>query len=290
MFLQKTGPDKDFTSGAYGCVRNHGNKFHEGVDLFPINRTPQGIAEDTIFSAMRGTVAYISRASNDSAYGKYIVLEHEQFTPVLYTLYAHLEEIHKNLSHRSKVKVAQPLGKMGNTASFKIPLNRSHLHFEVGIRLSNNFEKWYDRQRFRTPNKHTNFNGYNLVGLDPLKFYSSYQKSPFPSPRSYLSKLPTITKVQINFSKTPDLLLRNPSLLLNPECKEPIKSWVCSFGPFGFPLNFEKSSVSLKQQIRILSYDEKNDSKSCRRLIYKKNGTLFPSEQLTAYLELIFLD
>ena len=179
---------------------------------------------------------------------------------------------------------------MGNTASFRIPLNRSHLHFEVGIRLSNNFDKWYNRQRFRTPNKHTNYNGYNLVGLDPLKFYSSYQKYSFSSPRSYLLKLPTITKVQINFSQTPDLLLRNPSLLLNPEYNESVKSWVCSFGPFGFPLNFEKSSVSLKQQITVLSYDEKNDSQFCRRMIYKKNGKLFPSEQLIAYLELIFLD
>ena len=289
-FLQKTGPDKDFTSGAYGCVRNHGNKFHEGLDLFPINRTPEGIAEDTIFSAMSGTVAYICRSPTDSAYGKYIVLEHEQFTPVLYTLYAHLEEIHQNLTHRSQVVVAQPIGKMGNTASFRIPLNRSHLHFEVGIRLSNNFDKWYNRQRFRTPNKHTNYNGYNLVGLDPLKFYSSYQKYSFSSPRSYLLKLPTITKVQINFSQTPDLLLRNPSLLLNPEYNESVKSWVCSFGPFGFPLNFEKSSASLKQQITVLSYDEKNDSQFCRRMIYKKNGKLFPSEQLIAYLELIFLD
>ena len=78
------------------------------VDLFLLIEPRRELLR-ILFSAMRGTVAYISRASNDSAYGKYIVLEHEQFTPVLYTLYAHLEEIHKNLSHRSQVKVAQPL-------------------------------------------------------------------------------------------------------------------------------------------------------------------------------------
>ena len=32
----KTGPDKDFSSGAFGCVRNNGNKFHEGIDLSPL--------------------------------------------------------------------------------------------------------------------------------------------------------------------------------------------------------------------------------------------------------------
>jgi len=31
-FLQKTGPDKAFSSGAFGCVRNNGYKFHEGLD------------------------------------------------------------------------------------------------------------------------------------------------------------------------------------------------------------------------------------------------------------------
>ena len=36
-FLQKTGPDKDFSSGAFGCVRNNGYKFHEGLDLYPIS-------------------------------------------------------------------------------------------------------------------------------------------------------------------------------------------------------------------------------------------------------------
>ena len=34
-FLQKTGPEKPVSSGAYGCVRNNGYKFHEGLDLFP---------------------------------------------------------------------------------------------------------------------------------------------------------------------------------------------------------------------------------------------------------------
>ena len=79
---------------------------------------------------MRGTVVYISQTSYNSAYGKYIVLEHEQFAPILYTLYAHLEEINQNLKLGSQVTVAQPIGKMGNTASFRIPLDRSHLHFE----------------------------------------------------------------------------------------------------------------------------------------------------------------
>ena len=36
----KTGPDKSFSSGAFGCVRNHGYKFHEGLDLYPVKGLP----------------------------------------------------------------------------------------------------------------------------------------------------------------------------------------------------------------------------------------------------------
>ncbi|MEK9772524.1 MAG: M23 family metallopeptidase [Opitutae bacterium] len=289
-FLQKTGPDKDFTSGAFGCVRNHGYKFHEGIDLFPIQSSPRGYAKDSVFAAMDGKVAYLSHSPKESAYGKYIVLEHEQFQPIFYSLYAHLEEISEGLTINDKVNVAQPIGKMGNTASFTIPLERSHLHFEIGIRLSNHFDLWYNRQQFNTPNKHNNYNGYNLVGLDPLQFYSAYQKISFATPRAYLDGLPTVTKIQVLSQNHPYLVRRNPSLILNPESSQPVNSWICSFGPFGFPLYFEKSSDIPNQPIRVLSYDEKNDSGRCRKLIHNKNGKLYPSDQLGVYLELIFLD
>ena len=289
-FLQKTGPDKDFSSGAFGCVRNHGSKFHEGLDLFPLRVNSRGVAQDSIFAALKGRIVHISTLASDSAYGKYIVLEHEEFEPVLYSLYAHLDSINEGLKIGGPVEVAQEIGKMGNTASFHIPLNRSHLHFEVGIRLSEKFDIWYNRQKFKTKNKHHNFNGYNLVGLDPIKFYREYQKSPFASPAEYLTTLPLITKIQVSHSRAPFLAQRNPSMTSTLVSNQPVKSWICSFGPFGFPLKFEKSSLVLNEPIRILSYDENLDSDLCRKLILKRNGKLYPSEQLEAYLELIFLD
>ena len=47
-FLQKTGPDKAFSSGAFGCVRNNGFKFHEGLDLYPVKRDGRGRADDKV--------------------------------------------------------------------------------------------------------------------------------------------------------------------------------------------------------------------------------------------------
>ena len=289
-FLQKTGPDKDFSSGAFGCVRNNGYKFHEGLDLFPVKSNSQGKAEDSIFAAMDGMVTYLSHKASDSAYGKYIVLEHTQFNPIIYSLYAHLDEISPNLSVGKMVQVAEPIGQMGNTASFRIPLDRSHLHFEVGIRLSNQFDKWYKRQRFKTPNKHNNYNGYNLVGIDPIKFYSEYQKKSFRTPAEFFRNLPTVAKVQVMSPKKPFLASRSSALMPSPPAPKLIKSWICSFGPFGLPTRLEPSASSFDGTIRILSYDEKHDSDFCRKLMVRKHGKLHPSEQLETYLELIFLD
>ena len=289
-FLQKTGPDKAFKSGAFGCVRNNGHKFHEGVDLFPVKKSSRGYAEDTIFSAMEGKVVHINHSSQKSAYGKNIVLEHENLSPVLYSLYAHLEEISGNLSIGNKVITAQVLGKMGNTASFHIPLNRSHLHFEIGIRLSDRFDTWYNRQRFSTKNKHGNFNGFNLVGLDPLSFYAEFQKKSFKEPIEYLNRMPTVVKVQVSQRGVPFLVNQNPSLYKSSMPQDSIQSWVCSFGPFGIPLRLEPSAQPMKEPIRVVSYDENADSKTCRRLIERRNGRLYPSEQLNIYLELLFLD
>ncbi len=289
-FLQKTGPDKDFSSGAFGCVRNDGYKFHEGIDLFPVRKNGKGHAEDTIFAAMDGVVVYISRSSQDSAYGIYIVIEHENLSPVLYTLYAHLEETSIGLSVGQEVSTAQAIGRMGNTASFHIPLNRSHLHFEIGIRLSNSFDKWYNRQRFKSKNKHGNYNGYNLVGLDPLEFYSKYKSDPFQSPAQFVKNLPTVTKVQLRNKGTPFIVESNSVRLINQGFNKSIKSWICSFGPYGFPISFEASNEELKEPLKVLSYDMDFDSGFCRKLITSKNGKLYPSDQLLTYLELIFLD
>ena len=121
-FLQKTGPNKDFTSGAYGCVRNNGYKFHEGVDLFPLRKDKQGKPLDTIFSAMSGHVAYINYNESKSSYGKYVVLEHPAYVPKLYTLYGHLDSFGEGLSVGKKINVSEAIGKMEIAHHLQYPL------------------------------------------------------------------------------------------------------------------------------------------------------------------------
>ena len=287
-FLQKTGPDKAYSSGAFGCVRNNGYKFHEGVDLFPIKRDKSGKAEDYVFAAMPGIVSYINEIKSHSAYGKYIVLEHPTCKPALYSLYAHLSEVSPKLKVGSKVTVAESIGVMGNTSSFRIPVNRSHLHFEIGLRLSDSFQRWFDSKEFKTPNRHGNFSGFNLVGIDPLHFFSRYQKKPFEQPLHLIETLPTIVKVRVKSTKPVDFGKRYPDLCPNFDPRA--TTWDCSMGPYGIPLRIEpaEKAARVTQKIQILSYDLHANTKPCRNLVTRQGGQYAPSEQLKSYLEILF--
>ena len=292
-FLQKTGPDKLVTSGAYGCVRNNGYKFHEGLDLFPIKRDTRGRADDIVFAAMDGVIRHASRTTTHSSYGKYIVLEHPGVQPALYTLYAHLAEIDPNIKPGVSVRVASRLGMMGNTSSFRIPLDRSHLHFEVGLRLSDHFQSWYAKRPFNSPNRHGNFSGFNLVGLDPLSFYESYKSKSIATPLAFIQSLPIVTKVRVRSSGIPDFVKRYPSLSMRLKPGESPKSWDAYFAAHGFPVRIEPASGETpkgKSPYRILSYDEAADSASrkCRGIIMHNGKQLAPSDQLVSYLELLF--
>jgi len=289
-FLEKTGPGKDFSSGAFGCVRNNGNKFHEGIDLSPVKSTKEGKPIDNVYAAMPGVVSHINYKASTSAYGRYVVLEHNSFHPVLYSLYGHLDSIHPSVKLGDTIQVAGKLGQMGNTASFKIPLNRSHLHFEIGIRLSNKFQNWYDRQPFTTQNHHGNFNGYNLVGFDPLHFYSSYQSLKFKSPQQYLNTLPVVLKILVPTNITPDIVLRNPSLASNYSPSIKYSSWECWFGPYGIPLRFIPREKRLTVSTpKILSFDTSTERNLCRSLVLESKNRLQPSNLLNTFLEILFV-
>ena len=289
-FLQKTGPDKDFSSGAFGCVRNNGYKFHEGLDLYPIRRDSKGYAEDSIYAAMDGIVAHVNSVSAYSAYGKYLVLEHHKVVPKLYSLYGHLSSIEPGINKGTEIKVAQKIGKMGNSASYRIPLNRSHLHFEIGLRLTDNFQSWYNLKKFTTPNRHGNFSGFNLVGFDPLPFYSKYSKKAFTNPLEYINSLPKEAKIRVKTNRIPDFVKRYPSLSkLYPKNKK-WNGWECILGPYGIPITIQQTDAckSNEPKITILSYDTSQQVRNCRKLIEKKNGSLVPAEQTKLYIELLF--
>ena len=96
-FVQPTASGKK-ESGLFGCVRNNGRRFHEGLDLYPVARDKRGEALDTVYAVLSGRIVYINKVAGHSSYGRYIVIEHDQESPAFYTLYAHLARINDAVS------------------------------------------------------------------------------------------------------------------------------------------------------------------------------------------------
>lgn len=245
-FIQPTASGQ-ILSGTYGCVRDNGRRFHEGIDIKSIHKNRRNEPLDQIFASLSGKVAYINTRPQDSTYGRYIVLEHQGNGLTFYTLYAHLSQINPQLKLGVPVKKGQNLGIMGHTSSSNIPKSRAHLHFEIGVRLGDLtcFEAWYKSQKFSTKNKHGCWNGMNLVGLNPLEFLRS--QKPFPN---YLKQQPIAFQLLIKTSKIPQFIQQNSALLQKP-IPQKVSGWKISFNWVGCPILWEPLSEEPKKQISV---------------------------------------
>ena len=245
QFIQPTA--SGISSGTYGCVRDNGRRFHEGIDIKSTQQSRRGEPLDKIFASLSGKVAYINHKPQDSTYGRYIVLEHCDNGLTFYTLYAHLSKVNSQLKLGSAVKKGQNLGIMGHSSSLGIPKSRAHLHFEIGVRLGDSacFDAWYKSQKFPTANKHGCWNGMNLVGLDPLDFLRSQKAFPI-----FLKQQPIAFQLSIKTSKTPSFIQQNP-FLLNKPIPQKLFGWKISFNWVGCPILWEPLIEPLKKQISV---------------------------------------
>jgi murein DD-endopeptidase MepM/ murein hydrolase activator NlpD len=233
-YLQHAGSG-DPESGGYGGVRSGGAQFHEGLDIKCISRDRRGEPADSVLAATAGVVRHVSSSAGDSSYGRYIVLEHPDQTPAIYTLYAHLARIAPGLKAGDRVTRGQVIGLMGHSSGgYVIPRDRAHLHFEMGVMVTRNFQAWYDRRKFGSTNDHSLWNGMNLMGFDPLDFYDRWRAGKVNSVQDYFAQMPAAVRLRLATRRVPDFALRYPSLLTKP-LPPAVAGWEIKFDWTGIP-------------------------------------------------------
>jgi peptidoglycan LD-endopeptidase LytH len=226
-------------------VRSSGTQFHEGIDIKPVSRDRRGEPLDLIFAVMAGVVRHISSAPGASSYGRYVVLEHPGASPAVYTLYAHLARIDPALRTGQPVAVGAVLGTMGHSSGgYTIPKERSHLHFEIGVVLTHDFQPWYDRKKFGSRNDHGIWNGMNLLGADPLAFFNDWRSGRISQVQDFFTRMDEVVRVRIATFNTPDFVTRYPSLLTKPLPLGTVAGWEIRFGWTGIPFAWTPLSVS----------------------------------------------
>jgi len=294
-FVQPTVSGR-IESGLWGCVRNNGNRFHEGLDLKPLTRDGRSEATDPVYSVMPGKVAYVNRIAGNSSYGRYVIVEHESTQPAVYTLYAHLAKIQPGLKMGQSTEAGTVLGVMGRSAGgYSIPRSRAHLHFEIGVRLSSTFQEWFEKQNFGSKNHHGNFNGMNLVGFNPLQYYSDLKSGKITDPAGFLSNETTALSLRIFADEIPDFVRRYPALVNGRMGDETLIAWDIDFTWYGLPVKwiprYENSGVQGPEgSLQLLSANKAVlESNTCLDILdLREGGRMVLGRDLRRILELLF--
>jgi murein DD-endopeptidase MepM/ murein hydrolase activator NlpD len=292
-YLQHAGSG-DPESGGFGGVRSGGRQFHEGIDIKCVHRDRRGEPTDDVFAALDGVVRYINNRPGDSNYGRYIVLEHPGQTPAVYTLYAHLSRVTPGLQVGAPVRHGQIIATMGHSSDRPIPRDRAHLHFEVGVWATRNFQLWYDRKRFGSRNPHGVWNGMNLMGIDPLALFNGWRDGRMNSMQDLFAQMTPAVRVKIATHQFPDFIARYPSLMTKPPAMGPVSGWEIAFDWTGLPFAWTPLSAAEvaglrpeKPEITYVNTGLERRERS-KTLVVSHRGTWTTGSDLHTVLQQIF--
>lgn len=281
-------------SGLFGSVRSNGTQFHEGLDIKPVSRDARGEPRDEVTAAMDGIVRNISSRPGESSYGRYIVLEHPGVSPAVYTLYAHLARVAPGIGEGMTVKRGQVLGTMGHSSGgYSIPVDRSHLHFEIGLRMTDNFASWYAWKKFGSPNLQGPWNGMNLMGIDPRDFLEQWRRRRVDNFAEYFAGLRSAVRLRVATSRVPDFITRYPALLRQP-INGLVGGWEVQCDVTGLPFAWTPLSPTQVAGLRSGAVDILSVDTAALRafrgksLIRTRGGRHSPGPDLSTMLQLVF--
>jgi peptidase M23-like protein len=246
--------------GQYGFVRDPKEtsagivytRFHEGIDIRSLHRDARGEPLDEVRAIADGKVVHTNLVNGYSNYGKYIVIEHRWDSSSYYSLYGHLSSI--AVKPGDRVKRGQRIGVMGYTGT-GLNQARAHLHLELNLILSHQFETWYNTFFRNDPNHHGMYNGMNLAGLDIAQLYLALRKNLSLTIPEFLSREETFYKVTLPKAQHFDLPRLYPWMLAAGNRNEK-SSWEVSFARSGLPFKIESSDKRVAQPE--LSYVKKS--------------------------------
>ena len=270
--------------GQYGFVRDPTDtaggvvytRFHEGIDIRPLHRDAHGEPLDEVRAIADGKVVHVNSVPGYSNYGKYIVIEHRWGGSNYYSLYGHLSSL--AVQTGETMKRGQRIAVMGYTGT-GLNRERAHLHLELNLMLSPEFESWYNAFFRNDPNHNGVYNGMNLAGLDIARLYLALRKNPSLTIPEFLGREETFYKVTVPKARHFELP-KLYSWMLTTGSRNEKSSWEVSFAPSGVPLRTESSDKSVMQPE--LSYVKKSsvDYSHLTRDIISGHGT---SAHLTDY-------
>ena len=278
-FFAPTEPDKPWTSGSFGCVRNDGNRMHEGLDIRSLQHDRRGEPTDPVSATADGTVAYFSRKPGLSNYGNYVVLRHVIDGLEIYSLYAHLSEVQPGLAIGQTVRAGQVIGIMGRTSTAEvITRDRAHVHFELNVLVNDNFPAWFKKNSPGERNDHGMWNGQNLNGLDDRQILLEERRQGGTfSPLNFIRSQNELCRVLVRATNFPYLKRYAALVLSNPRAeKEGVAGYeiALNYNGVAFALMPRAASeIRGHARFQLLSVNEgEARANACRKLVVQHGG------------------
>ncbi|MGH8025083.1 MAG: M23 family metallopeptidase [Limisphaerales bacterium] len=276
-FFAPTEPNKPWTSGSFGCVRDYGRRMHEGLDIRHLQTDRRGEPTDPVMATADGTVMYINSRPSLSNYGNYIVIRHVIDGIEIYSLYAHLKAARPGLRAGDPVKAGEVIATMGRTSNAgTIPKWRAHVHFELNLLVNDHFAAWWRRASPGERNDHGEWNGQNLNGLDARQILLDEKDGKF-NLLDFIRGQTELCRVLVRATNFP-YLKRYPMLVLkNPVAeREGVAGYeiALNFNGVAFALMPRAASeIKSRARFQLLSVNGPEErANPCRKLVVRRGG------------------
>jgi murein DD-endopeptidase MepM/ murein hydrolase activator NlpD len=269
---------KTWTSGCFGCVRTDGWQMHEGLDIRCQQRDKHNEPTDPVMATADGTVVYINSKPSLSNYGNYVVVHHRIEDLDIFSLYAHLSATRSGLKVGQSLKAGEVFATMGHTSNTGEPISkdRAHVHFELNLMANDHFSTWYKKNFPTERNDHGDWNGQNLLGLDPrLILLAEHEQGTNFSLLNFVCGQTELCRVLVRKTDFP-WLKRYPLLVhANPVAqKEGTAGYEIALNYNAVPFEViprAASEIKGKGKYQLLSVNEAEEKKNpCRRLVVQR--------------------
>jgi murein DD-endopeptidase MepM/ murein hydrolase activator NlpD len=194
-----------------------------------------------------------------------------------------------------RVQRGRVIATMGRSAGgYAIPKERAHLHFEIGLMLTRDFQSWYGRRKFGSPNEQGLWNGMNLMGIDALDFLGVWRAKRVNTFRDYFAQIEPVVTLRIATMRTPDFVTRYPALLTKELPLGPVAGWEIKFAWTGLPVAWTPltslETLGLARDLpRIISVNAEVEKRQrSKSLAVAKGGGWTVGKDLETVLQLLF--
>jgi len=259
-------------SGMFGFTRTSApeparifERFHKGIDIRPLRRDERGEPLDPVRACADGVVVRVNDNEKISDYGKQVIVRHDWGGLEVFTVYAHLASVKAAVGQA--VRAGDELGVLGWTGPGLVQ-SRAHLHLEVVFIINPKFDEWVKTAkpgRLWEPNRHGEWHGLNLMGIDPVPLLvAAHQGKPktWPEalavqPGGFIVNVPAPTR-RVSWTDW---------VQMEENCTG-AQSWQIEMTPWGLPLRVKGSALPVIAPELVANPGRPNEGKYyCRGLV-----------------------